>query len=124
MSMPSYWIVGATVQTIDMSGHFIEGGFWFADQANSQNEIGRIQLGDRLIIKKGFASPEIEIKAVGTVKGIETFTSDLLGIKMLFVSWLDLRSENHTIPSRGMFGAVHGPFAKNDAPVNDVLALL
>jgi hypothetical protein len=122
--MPGYWIVGATVQTIDMSGHFIEGGFWFADQPNLQNEVGQIQVGDRLIIKKGFASPDIEIKAIGTVKDIETFTSDLLGVRMLFVSWLDLRSENRTIPSRGMFSAVHGPFAKNDDPISDILALL
>jgi len=122
--MPSYWIVGATVQTIDMSGPFIEGGFWFADQPNLQIEVGRIQVGDRLIIKKGFASPHIEIKAIGTVKKIENFAGDLLGIRMLFVSWLDLRSENRIIPSRGMFSAVHGPFAKNDDPINDVFALL
>jgi hypothetical protein len=122
--MPSYWIVGATVQTIDMSGHFIEGGFWFADQPNLQNEVGRIQVGDRLIIKKGFASPDIEIKAVGTVKNFETFTGSLLGIRMLFVSWLDLRGENRIIASRGMFSAVHGPFSKNDGPINDIFDLL
>lgn len=122
--MPSYWVVGATVQHIDMTERFIEGGFWLADQPNLQNEVGQIQVGDRLIMKKGFASTTIEIKAIGAVKEIAAFSSDLLGIKMLFVSWLDLRSENRTIPSHGMFKAVHGPFAKNEKRINEVLDLL
>jgi hypothetical protein len=84
--MHNYWIVGANVQDTDMAGPFIEGGFWFADQVSAQGNINEVKVGDCLVIKRGFAVADIEIKAIGIIKDIKSFESDLLGIQIFLVT--------------------------------------
>jgi hypothetical protein len=122
--MVQYWIVGATVQKNDVSKFCIEKGIWFADQQNSQDMIKNIKKNDRLIIKKGYASPTIKIKAYGVVDCVYGFDEDWFRIRLFSVNWLDLRDLNISIPSHGIFQAIAGPFKKEDVPIEEILAYL
>jgi hypothetical protein len=105
--MPNYWAVGATVQNQDMTDFFIEHGIWYADAQGAQSTISQINVGDRIAIKKmlGQGATDIDIKAVGIVRGIGAYHA--LPFVVLSIDWLDLRKEGRKVPFGGMGSTIH-----------------
>jgi hypothetical protein len=113
--VPRYWVVGAM-----WGGHddqmdvFVRRGYWFLgwkdrDQPSQAALRDQIRPGDRIAIKRmlGQGSPNIEIRALGIVKEIDSAD------KRVYVQWAvsDLSRE---VPSKGCFQSIHGPFEQDD----------
>jgi hypothetical protein len=64
----------------------------------------------------GKGSPNIEIRALGVVKEIDEDD------KRIYIDWL-VRDVNRTVPSRGCFASIHGPFLENDDWAKEVFRI-
>ena len=111
----SYWVVGATVQGEDLSADFIQKGIWFGDKESAQDDIAKIQAGDRIAIKKmlGHGAKEVEIKAIGIVEKVGKY--EAMNFPILYVKWLSLIDESgqgRRVPFSGFGGTIH--FAQVD----------
>jgi len=122
--MAQFWVVGAMWDGHeDQSELFLRRGFWFLgwddkDQPDQARRRDQIQAGDRIAIKRmlGQGSPDIEIRAIGIVKEIDS--SD----KRVYVDWI-LRDMKRIVPSKGCYKSIHGPFSPDDAWTNEVFRI-
>lgn len=115
--MIQYWVVGAMWEgRHDMLSQFLAGGYWYlgwtADQDAGQNALrDQMVVRDRIAVKRmlGKGSTEIEIRAIGIIKHIDSED----GYRRVYVNWVvgDLQRR---VPSRGCFASVHGPFREED----------
>ncbi len=103
----AYWIVGATVEDQDMSGDFIERGFWFGTRDTAQTTIENIVPGDRIAIKSllGQGATQVLIKAIGIVTSIRSYNAT--EFRFLYVDWIDLRKEDRKVAFSGFGGTIH-----------------
>jgi len=124
--MTQYWVVGAMWGGYDdQSDVFLRRGYWFlgyddSDQPDQAARRAQIQPGDRIAIKRmlGQGSPNIEIRAIGIVREIDTDDN------RVYVDWvLDLRNENRIVNSKGCYKSVHGPFPPDDPWTNEVFRI-
>ena len=114
-SMPQYWVVGAMwAGHEDQSEIFIRRGYWYLgwrdDEQPAQAVLrDQIRPGDRIAIKRmlGKGSPNIEIRALGTVKEIDTTD------KRVYVHWA-VAGMQRQVPAKGCFASIHGPFPAED----------
>ena len=120
----NYWVVGAMWHgRDDQSEKFINRGYWFlgwdktAQPAQAKLR-DRIRPGDRIAIKRmlGKGSTEIEIRALGVVKEIDSED------QRVYIDWL-VRDVNRKVKSRGCFASIHGPFQENDQWTKDVFRI-
>lgn len=120
--MPNYWVAGANVDKQDMTDHFIDHGFWFADAQGVQDLIETIQPRDRIAIKRmlGQGATEIAIKALGVVQKAEYY--EALRFKMVYVDWIGL-TEDRRVPFGGFGAALHGPFPGRDDRMREIFWL-
>ena len=111
----SYWVVGAM-----WGGHddqldtFVRRGYWFLgyteEEQQAQNQRrDQIRVGDRIAIKRmlGQGASDIEIRALGVVTEIDPDDN------RVYVRWA-ISNLGRTVPSRGCFASIHGPFAADD----------
>lgn len=113
--MSQYWIVGAMWGGHDdQSEIFIRRGYWFLGWSDEEQPAqaslrDQIQPGDRIAIKRmlGQGSPNIEIRALGTVKEIDPDD------KRVYIHWA-VSGLQRQVPSKGCFASIHGPFPADD----------
>ena len=113
--MSNYWIVGAMWGGHDdQSEIFIRRGYWFLGWSDEEQPMqaalrDQIQPGDRIAIKRmlGQGSPNIEIRALGTVKEIDPDD------KRIYIHWA-ISGLQREVPSKGCFASIHGPFPAGD----------
>jgi hypothetical protein len=113
--MTQYWVVGATVSGQGMTEKFIKHEFWFGDKDTAQDKIDKIQIGDRMAIKRmlGHGAKDVAIKTIGVVEDIGQYnalTPVASNFKIIYVKWIFLLTEDRKVPFSGFGGAVHGPF--------------
>ena len=122
--MHNYWVVGAMWGgQNDQYEIFMRRGYWFlgyGDEESPQQEDRRNQMraGDRIAIKRmlGRGSSEIEIRALGIIKEIDSEDS------CVYIDWLVKNMSRH-VPARGCFGSVHGPFNQEDEWVQQAFVI-
>ena len=113
--MPQYWIVGAMWGGHDdQSEIFIPRGYWFLGWSDKEQPAqaslrDQIKPDDRIAIKRmlGQGSPNIEIRALGTVKEIDPED------KRVYIHWA-VSGLQRQVPSKGCFASIHGPFLADD----------
>lgn len=113
--MTNYWVVGAMWGgQDDVSEEFIRRGYWYLgwgdnDQPEQAALRDQIQPGDRIAIKRmlGQGSKDIEIRALGTVKEIDSYD------KRVYIHWA-VSGLQRKVPSKGLFASIHGPFPADD----------
>lgn len=110
-----YWVVGATWGTEDMFDTFVDRGYWEMGYTDKQKpELAELrsqmQDGDRIAIKAmlGQGSPNIRVRAIGIIKEVDGDDG------RVYVRWV-LKAVNRTVPSKGCYGTLHGPYGKSDA---------
>ena len=113
--MHQYWVVGAMWGgRDDQSDIFIRRGYWFLgwsdkEQPGQASLRDAIRKEDRIAIKRmlGQGSPNIEIRALGTVKEVDPED------KRVYIHWAvsELRRQ---VPAKGCFASIHGPFSAGD----------
>jgi hypothetical protein len=113
--MPNYWLVGAMWGgQEDQYNDFIERGYWElgwddSDKPKMTEKRTNIEIGDRIAIKKmlGQGSNEIEIRAIGEVKGKSASQ------RVLFIKWF-VTNLNRRVDCKNALGSIHGPYTYND----------
>jgi len=85
-------------------------GIWFGDKESAQDDIAKIQAGDRIAIKKmlGHGAKEVEIKAIGIVEKVGKY--EAMNFPILYVKWLSLIDESgqgRRVPFSGFGGTIH-----------------
>lgn len=112
--MANYWLVGANFSGDDQFDSFTRRGYWFLgwsdeEQPSQATARDQIQVGDRIAIKKmlGQGSPNIEIRAIGTVTEIDPED------KRIYVHWANTELQRQ-VASKGCYSSIHGPFAADD----------
>jgi hypothetical protein len=111
----SYWVVGAMWRgQDDQLETFVRRGDWFLgyseEEAQVQNQRrDQIRVGDRIAIKRmlGRGAADIEIRALGVVTEIDPDDH------RVYVRWA-ISDLGRSVPSRGCFASIHGPFAAAD----------
>ena len=108
-----YWVVGATWDTDDMYGTFVDRGYWemgydVKAQPNYAKLRAQFQEGDRIAIKSmlGQGSSQIRIKAIGIIKEIDGDDG------RVYVRWV-IKGMKRRVPSKGCYKTIHGPFLLN-----------
>src|SRR5215471_11133421 len=94
--MPQYWIAGAMVQNEDVIDTLVEHSFWYADSEAAQELIPRIQMGDRLAIKRmrGPNDPHhIAIRAIGEAQATKAYHYLHETFTLIYVKWIRLAQE-------------------------------
>jgi hypothetical protein len=122
--MPQYWIAGAMWGGHDdQSDIFLRRGHWFLgwddkDQPDQARRRDQIKADDRIAIKRmlGQGSPDIEIRAIGIVTDVDADD------KRIYIRWI-LRDMNRTVPSKGCYKSIHGPFSPDDPWTNEVFRI-
>ncbi len=122
--MAQYWVVGAMWGGYDdQSEVFIRRGYWFLGWSDKEQPAlaalrDQIQSGDRIAIKRmlGQGSPNIEIRALGTVKEIDPED------KHIYIHWAASGLQRQ-VSSKGCFASIHGPFGANDDWTRQVFQL-
>ncbi len=119
---PQYWVVGAMWGgREDQYEEFVQKGYWLlgwedADQPQFTRRRNRIRPGDRIAIKKISTHPNIEIRAIGTVKRIDPEDH------LVYVHWV-VSDLHHKVHSKGCYGSIHGPYDPNDKWTREVFTL-
>jgi hypothetical protein len=111
----SYWVVGAMWGgRDDQLETFVRRGYWFLgwseEDEPAQNQLrDQIREGDRIAIKKmlGRGATDIEVRALGVVTEVDPEDH------RVYVRWA-ISNLGRTVPSRGCFASIHGPFAADD----------
>lgn len=111
----SYWVVGAMWGgQDDQLDTFVRRGYWFLgwnqeEQPEQAQLRDQIQKDDRIAIKRmlGRGASDIEIRALGVVTEIDQEDH------RVYVRWA-ISNLGRTVPSRGCFASIHGPFAPED----------
>jgi hypothetical protein len=98
----------------DQSEVFIRRGYWFLGWNDEEQPAqaalrDKILPGDRIAIKRmlGQGSPNIEVRALGTVKEIDHDD------KRVYIHWA-VSELQRKVPSKGCFASIHGPFSADD----------
>lgn len=110
-----YWVVGATWGSDDMFDTFVDRGYWEMGYSDKQKpdlaELrSQMKARDRIAIKAmlGQGSPDIRVRAIGLIKEVDGDDG------RVYVRWI-LKRMNRTVPSKGCYGTLHGPYGKPDA---------
>lgn len=122
--MIKYWIVGATWGSgNDQIDTFLRRGYWqlgydndeAPDQATRRDQI---RSGDRIAVKRmlGQGSPDIEIRAIGIVKEVDSKEG------RVYVDWI-LRDLARIVPSKGCYKSIHGPFPADSEWTSEVFRI-
>lgn len=122
----SYWVVGASWGGIDHQDQkFVSGGYWMLgwkekDQPNQYALAEKMQVGDRIAIKrmKGQGQTGIKILHVGIIQGVILETDRVV----CTVNWVATNLNRDITESRGAFASIHGPYSSN-AWVHEVFCL-
>jgi hypothetical protein len=110
-----YFLVGATWGNHDNTNDFTKNGIWKSgfDIKTDKNisVIEKMSPGDRIAIKRGLGgrNPNISIRAIGIVKGIDLTESKAI----VYVDWILPKIKNRTVKSKGCYGTSHGPYLKS-----------
>jgi hypothetical protein len=111
----SYWLVGATWGDEDMYETFVRRGYWEMGYSDKEkpNYAGlrrQMKKGDLIAIKSmlGQGAPDIRIKAIGRIKEVDGEDG------RVYVQWVYKAIINRTVPSKGCYGTIHGPFRNRD----------
>ena len=121
---PNYWLVGANWSGNDQADAFYRRGYWELGWADAQQPTmaqarDSMHAGDRIAIKamRGKGAKTITIKALGVVKEVAD--------KRVYINWL-VKDINRTVPAKGCFASIHGPYAlsgKDENWVREVFCL-
>jgi hypothetical protein len=113
----NYWLVGATEDQgcgYDNSTDWQEEGIWklMWDEGVKpayDAKLVQMQVGDRIAIKamRGQGQPTIRIKAIGIIKSVS------IEGRLVVVNWV-VENMNRVVASKGCYGTLHGPFAKDN----------
>lgn len=120
----NYWVAGAMWGGHnDQSDVFLRRGYWYLgwddkDQLDQADRRDQIKPDDRIAIKRmlGQGSPDIEIRAIGIVTDVDPDD------KRIYIRWV-LRDMNRTVPSKGCYKSIHGPFPPDDPWTNEVFRI-
>lgn len=137
--MNNYWVVGAMWGgTEDVLGTFLKRGYCYcwdpkgdpkvvsdsnSDAGNSvksqRERFLNIREGDRIAVKKmlGQGATEIEIRALGIVKAIDTEEW------RAYVTWITAETFSRKVAIKGCTASVHGPFQNTDPWVREVFCI-
>jgi hypothetical protein len=120
--MPQYWVAGANVDDQNMVSDFIEHGFWFADAVGSQQLIERIEVGDRIAIKRMLVqgATDVAVHAIGLVERVAQYRA--MQFRMIYVKWLRITPERR-VPFHGFAAALRGPFTEADEIIQGICRL-
>ena len=119
---PQYWVVGASWSgREDQYEEFIREGYWLLgwsedEQPSQAARRDSIQPGDHIAIKKISRKPNIEICALGVVRGIDPED------QRVHVRWLKT-GLNHQVYSRGCYQSIHGPYEASDPWIREIFRL-